>query len=185
MVSQAYSPLHPLVVVVAVPPGALGWSADALRAGAKDIELSTASLGLVKRGEVELLEFFEEQCRAKLAKQLSEQSDLMVDMHVREKLATAVRLRLEMTIPYLSHWPQALTLQAQPQNVPEGLKLRAMLMDEIWFGVGDTSVDTAWYTKRAALLGVALSPLTWGDNSAGLYDPSSVGDAHNGCACTS
>ena len=29
-----------------------------------------------------------------------------------------------------------------------------MLMDEIWFRVGDTSIDTSWYAKRAALLGV-------------------------------
>mmetsp|Transcript_8275 Transcript_8275/g.17063 ORF Transcript_8275/g.17063 Transcript_8275/m.17063 type:complete len:144 (-) Transcript_8275:326-757(-) len=93
-------------------------------------------------------------------------------MQVREKLATAVRLRLEMTIPYLSHWPQALTLQAQPQNVPEGLRLRAMLMDEIWFGVGDKSIDTAWYAKRAALLGVYTATELYmiTDNSPAFQD---------------
>jgi len=125
-----------------------------MRAGATDEGLSPASLGLLKRGEVELVEYFEAQCMANLVGELAEQRDLLADMRVSEKIATATKSRLEMTIPYLSHLPTALSLQAQPSNMLEGLRLRAMLMDEIWFGVGDTSTDTTWYTKRAALLGV-------------------------------
>lgn len=40
---------------------------------------------------------------------------------------------------------------AQPSYVPESLKELAKLSDEIWFLVGDTSVDPSWYTKRASL----------------------------------
>lgn len=40
---------------------------------------------------------------------------------------------------------------AQPSYVPGSLKELAKLSDEIWFLVGDTSVDPSWYTKRASL----------------------------------
>lgn len=40
---------------------------------------------------------------------------------------------------------------AQPSYVPASLKELAKLSDEIWFLVGDTSVDPSWYTKRASL----------------------------------
>ncbi|MCJ1392412.1 Ubiquinone biosynthesis protein coq9, mitochondrial [Xylographa bjoerkii] len=33
----------------------------------------------------------------------------------------------------------------------------ARLSDEIWFLAGDTSVDTSWYTKRAALSAIYSS----------------------------
>lgn len=48
-------------------------------------------------------------------------------------------------------WPQALAIMAQPSYVPESLKELAKLSDEIWFLVGDTAVDSSWYTKRASL----------------------------------
>lgn len=40
---------------------------------------------------------------------------------------------------------------AQPSYIPESLKELAKLSDEIWFLVGDTAVDSSWYTKRASL----------------------------------
>lgn len=46
---------------------------------------------------------------------------------------------------------------AQPSFVPESLRELAKLCDEIWFLVGDTSVDPSWYTKRASLSAVYAS----------------------------
>lgn len=46
---------------------------------------------------------------------------------------------------------------AQPSYVPESLKELAKLADEIWFLVGDTSVDPSWYTKRASLSAIYAS----------------------------
>lgn len=40
---------------------------------------------------------------------------------------------------------------AQPSYVAESLKELAKLSDEVWFLVGDTVVDSSWYTKRASL----------------------------------
>jgi hypothetical protein len=57
------------------------------------------------------MQYFEAQCMANLVRELAEQRDLLADMRVSEKIATATRSRLEMTIPYLSHLPTALSLQ--------------------------------------------------------------------------
>jgi ubiquinone biosynthesis protein COQ9 len=40
---------------------------------------------------------------------------------------------------------------AQPTYIPQSLAELGRLSDEIWFLVGDTSVDTSWYTKRGSL----------------------------------
>ena len=46
---------------------------------------------------------------------------------------------------------------AQPKNIPPSIAELARLADEIWFLAGDTSVDTSWYIKRAALSAVYSS----------------------------
>ena len=51
-------------------------------------------------------------------------------------------------------WPQALSLQALPQNAPAALRRLAALVDDVWAAAGDTSADANWYTKRALLAGV-------------------------------
>lgn len=46
---------------------------------------------------------------------------------------------------------------AQPSYVPTSLQELAKLADEIWFLVGDKSVDPSWYTKRASLSAIYAS----------------------------
>jgi len=43
------------------------------------------------------------------------------------------------------------------RNIPTSISELAKLSDEIWYLAGDTSVDTAWYTKRASLSAVYAS----------------------------
>lgn len=57
----------------------------------------------------------------------------------------------------LAYHCQALAIMAQPSYVSESLRELAKLSDEIWFSVGDTSVDPSWYTKRASLSAVYAS----------------------------
>lgn len=130
---------------------ASGWSPEALRAGAADAGLSPAAVGLLPRGEAELVEHFHARCDADLARELEGRSPELADMRVRDRLALAVRLRLEMVGPVLHTWPQALALQALPPNAPHALRLRAALVDEMWHAAGDTTTDMRWYARRAAL----------------------------------
>ncbi|KAF8393650.1 hypothetical protein HHK36_021896 [Tetracentron sinense] len=68
-----------------------------------------------------------------------------------DRISKIVRIRLEMQAPYISKWPQALSIQAQPMNVPTSFKQRAMLVDEIWHAAGDQASDIDWYVKRTVL----------------------------------
>jgi len=72
------------------------------------------------------------------------------------KLRTAFRLRLEMLIPYISAWSQAMGVGARPANLHTTLETIAVMIDEIWHICGDKSTDISWYTKRA-LLGSAYA----------------------------
>jgi len=44
-----------------------------------------------------------------------------------------------------------------PKNVTTSLSELAKLSDDIWYLAGDTSVDTSWYTKRAAICAIYAS----------------------------
>ncbi|GAU33205.1 hypothetical protein TSUD_206640 [Trifolium subterraneum] len=87
-------------------------------------------------------------------------------------ISKLIRLRLEMQAPYISTWPQALSIQAQPANVPTSFKQRAMLVDEISHAAGDNASDIDWYAKRTVLGGIysttEIYMLT--DGSAGFRD---------------
>ncbi|KAI3392244.1 hypothetical protein diail_5964 [Diaporthe ilicicola] len=52
---------------------------------------------------------------------------------------------------------QALAIMAQASYVSVSLGGLAKLSDEIWFLVGDTTVDPSWYTKRASLSAIYAS----------------------------
>ena len=51
-------------------------------------------------------------------------------------------------------WAQALSIRAQPRNVPTAVEQLAQITDDIWHAAGDKSTDYNWYTKRGLLAGV-------------------------------
>ncbi|CAI9766568.1 unnamed protein product [Fraxinus pennsylvanica] len=111
----------------------LGWTDAAMIAGAR--------------------EFFMDDCLQRLIDIIDLQEDLtnLIPSHCIAKL---VRIRLEMQAPYISKWPQALSIQVQPLNIPTSFKQRAMLVDEIWHAAKDEAVDIDWYAKCTVLGGI-------------------------------
>ncbi len=91
----------------------------------------------------------------------------MSDMKFRDKIALAVRLRLE-SVQDREVVRRGTTLFALPIHAAEGAKMIWGTADRIWTALGDTSQDVNWYTKRATLSGVYSSTvLYWlGDDSA-------------------
>ncbi len=87
-------------------------------------------------------------------------------MKIREKVAFAVRSRLEV-VNDKEAVRRGSTLFALPQNSATGAKLIWGTADLIWELLGDTSEDLNWYTKRATLSAVYSSVvLFWlGDES--------------------
>lgn len=55
----------------------------------------------------------------------------------------AVEARLRMIVPYRETWPQAMSLQALPPNVPGALANLLTLVDDICYYAGDRSVDVS------------------------------------------
>ncbi|XP_071908969.1 uncharacterized protein [Coffea arabica] len=131
----------------------LGWTEAALIAGAREVGVSPSIVGSFPRKDAALVEFFMDECLQRLIDVIDSGEDLK-DLIPSARVAKLVRIRLEMQAPYVSKWPQALSIQAQPANIPTGFKQRAMLMDEIWHAAGDDSTDVDWYVKRMVLGGI-------------------------------
>ncbi|PNW81999.1 hypothetical protein CHLRE_06g269550v5 [Chlamydomonas reinhardtii] len=113
-----------------------------------------------------------EQCNARLAELLAQQKDEMQAMDLDARVAKALQLRLEMLVPYMDTWPQALAVAAKPSNAGRSLKLLYQLVDDIWAALGDQSTDSSWYTKRALVAGAytATSLYMITDYSPGFRD---------------
>ncbi|KAM7256783.1 hypothetical protein ACFE04_012524 [Oxalis oulophora] len=131
----------------------LGWSEAAMIAGARDVGVSPSIVGSFSQKEAALVEYFMDDCLQRLIDIIDSGEDLQ-NLIPSERIAKLVRIRLEMQVPYISKWPQALSIQAHPTNVPTSFKQRAMLVDEIWHAAGDEASDMEWYVKRTILGGI-------------------------------
>lgn len=131
----------------------LGWTEAAMIAGARAVGVSPSIIGSFPRKEAALVEFFMDDCLQRLIDRIDSGEDLK-SMIPSDHISKLIRFRLEMQAPYISKWPQALSIQAQPLNVPTSFKQRAMLIDEIWHAVGDEASDIDWYVKRTVLGGI-------------------------------
>ncbi|MEO0696771.1 MAG: COQ9 family protein [Pseudomonadota bacterium] len=81
------------------------------------------------------------------------------DTKIREKVKTGVAFRLEYLQPTKEAARRAAATLALPQNVPLSTKLVWNSADVIWRGIGDTSTDINFYSKRTILAGVLSSTL--------------------------
>ncbi|KAL0374581.1 UNVERIFIED_CONTAM: Ubiquinone biosynthesis protein COQ9, mitochondrial [Sesamum radiatum] len=131
----------------------LGWGETAMIAGAREVGVSPSIVGSFPRKEAALVEFFMDDCLQRLIDIIDTKEDLK-NLIPSQRVAKLVRIRLEMQAPYISKWPQALTIQAQPSNISTSFKQRAMLVDEIWHAAGDEATDMDWYVKRTVLGGI-------------------------------
>ncbi|KAK3146995.1 hypothetical protein QOZ80_3BG0276360 [Eleusine coracana subsp. coracana] len=133
----------------------MGWSESAMVAGARDVGVSPAIVGAFPRKEAALVEFFMDDCLQQLIDRVDAgEGEQLKNLILSERLSKLVRMRLEMQAPYISKWPQALSIQSQPANVSTSLKQRAVLVDEMWHAAGDAGSDIDWYVKRTVLGGI-------------------------------
>ncbi|TKY54403.1 Ubiquinone biosynthesis protein COQ9 [Spatholobus suberectus] len=131
----------------------LGWTEEALIAGARDVGLSPSIVGSLSRKEAALVEYFMDDCLQRLVDKVDSDESLK-NLTPSDCISKLIRFRLKMQAPYISTWPQALSIQAQPVNVPTSFKQRAALVDEIWHAAGDNASDIDWYAKRTILGGI-------------------------------
>lgn len=144
-----------------------GWSEKALEAAAHDLGRDVAELHrILPRGATELAIEYHRTGDDAMAHALAE-ADLS-EMRFRDRIAHAVRLRLEAT-PDREVVRRGVALFSLPHLAPDGARLIWETADRIWTELGDTSEDYNWYTKRALLSGVYSSTVMFwlGDQSEG------------------
>ncbi len=149
-----------------------GWTHTALMAGARDAGIEPALANNAFAGGVaELLDFYHRAADIEMVRALEDHPDLGT-MKIREKVALAVRLRLEANAAHREAIRQALSFLALPTNAPLGAKCLYRTVDAIWYAVGDRSTDFSFYTRRGLLAGVyAGTVLYWlNDKSEGFAD---------------
>lgn len=143
-----------------------GWSERTLAAAIADAGVPAAlARSLFPRGGVDLALAYHALGDAEMVERLAT-LDLSA-MRFRDRIATAVRTRLELAARELVR--RGTTLFSLPQHAADGARAIWGTADAIWTALGDTSQDLNWYTKRVTLSAVhGATVLYWlGDESTG------------------
>ena len=143
-----------------------GWSQAALEAAVTDTGIEPAlARALYPRGGVDLALAYHRRGDAEMLAGLTARAG--EDLRLRDRVALAVRLRLEAADPELAR--RASALFALPPYAPDGMRAVWSTADAIWTALGDASEDGNWYSKRMILTGVYSSTMLYwlGDQSPG------------------
>jgi ubiquinone biosynthesis protein COQ9 len=130
-----------------------GWTSKALRAGLSDAGFDPADLPLLfPGGSLEAIEVWCDLADRRMAEELA-RLDLAA-MRIRDRVAAAIRIRLDQNAARKEAVARATALLALPQNAPAAARITARTVDAIWVGIGDRSADVSWYSKRASLAAI-------------------------------
>jgi len=148
-----------------------GWSQKAFDAGAKDGGIpADRALNAFPGGMSELLAFHHEAEDREMLEAMQRAN--VSEMRVRDRIAFAVKARLQRNMRHREAIKSACSFLAMPYNGPLALRLLYRTVDAMWYGAGDNATDFNFYTKRALLAGVySTTVLYWlNDKSAGAAD---------------
>ncbi len=135
-----------------------GWSERAIRAGAGDVGVDRVTARRAFPGGIaDVLALWSAEGDRRMLEEL-ERRDL-ASMRVRERLATAVRLRLERDRDHREALRLALAHAALPSNAPQAMRALWRTVDAMWRAAGDEATDFNFYTKRGLLAAVYASTL--------------------------
>lgn len=148
-----------------------GWTQAALRAGAADAGLTPDDVTRAfPGGAISAIEAFNRRADRRMVEALDKLDTS--GMRTHEKIAAAIRARLDDVAPHKEAVRRALTILAFPLNAPLALRMVHCTVDAAWRAAGDRSTDFNWYTKRGLLAGVySATVLYWlNDKSEGHAD---------------
>jgi ubiquinone biosynthesis protein COQ9 len=137
-----------------------GWTRGALSAVARQLELPAGEADrLFPGGPVQVLTHISERADLRMVEDMEKEG--VAGLKMRERIKSAVRIRLERHAGQREAVRRALALLSLPFNAGLGLKLLYKTVDAMWYAAGDTSTDFNFYTKRATLAGVYSSTLLY------------------------
>ncbi|MBV8535700.1 MAG: COQ9 family protein [Alphaproteobacteria bacterium] len=148
-----------------------GWTLETFRRAAADAGHDPlTALRVFPRGPVEAIEAWVALADRRMLEAL-ERRDAGT-LKVGERVAMAIRLRLEELGPHREAVRRALSVLALPHNAPLAARLVWHTVDAIWYAAGDTATDFNYYSKRGLLAGVYSATLLYWleDKSEGFAD---------------
>lgn len=141
-----------------------GWTYRALRRAARRADIpADEAIALFPGGAPDMIAEFSHWADRQMLERLRQEAAGAAS--VSQRVASALRLRFEVLLPWREAVRRALSILAMPHNAPLALRLLYDTVDAIWHGVGDRATDFSFYTKRATLAGiVAAATLYWLDD---------------------
>lgn len=145
-----------------------GWSEAAIAAGIADAgQRESLSVLAFPDGPSALAEYYSADADRRMEAGLD--AELIAKLPIRERIITALRLRLTQAENEREALKVLMTWFAFPAHQALAAQCLYRTVDAVWHAIGDTSTDFNFYSKRAILAGVlAATVLYWlGDESEG------------------
>ena len=148
-----------------------GWNRRSLLAGAADIDVDLATAKrLFPRGGDDLLAHLDVWTDRRLVAAVDQ--EVIDRLRMRERIASLVRMRLEILAPHREAMRRAIAARLLPSNAVSAGPALWRSVDLIWAIAGDRADDASYYTKRGLLLVVWTATFFFWleDQSPGLED---------------
>lgn len=148
-----------------------GWTGAALDRAAEDLGIPADRARLVfPGGAIDMVDAFTERADQTMTARLKAMD--MGSLKIRDRIRTAVQVRLEQAEPHREAVRRAVSILAMPLHAARSTRILWRTADAIWRAVGDTATDYNYYTKRITLGGIYSSTLlVWlNDQSEGQAD---------------
>lgn len=132
-----------------------GWSRAALRHAARRSSTpAEEALALFPRGAPDMVREFSRWADRRMLERFAAAN---MPARLSDRVALALRLRLEVLSPWREAVRHGFAVLALPHNAPLGLRLLYETVDAMWRGVGDGATDFSFYTKRATLAAIQMA----------------------------
>ena len=137
--------------------GEMGWTTIAAKEAAKTAGLSDGEQALAAPGGIrDLLRDFFDRAETKTVAALNAED--LEALRVHERVAFGVRTWLDTLAPHSAAVEKASARGFLPWGAPDAGARAWSVADTVWTGIGDTSDDYNYYSKRA-LLASAIPPI--------------------------
>ncbi len=145
-----------------------GWNIKTLRQAAVEAGYKkTDVVRVFSGGAIDAVDAYSRICDQQMLEALSNYH--MDNMKIRQRITSAVRLRLELQSKNREAMRRAVAMHSLPIYAHRGLRALYETVDNIWYAIGDNSTDFNFYSKRMTLAAVYIATLRmWlDDNSPG------------------
>ncbi|MFO1128631.1 MAG: COQ9 family protein [Rhodospirillales bacterium] len=145
-----------------------GWSGKAVSAGLADLDLPEEAAQLAFPGGVsELIGHWSAMLDRQMTEALVTAVDEMVTLSPVERVARAIRVRLDACRWHREAVRRAISYLALPPSPPAAVRMTYETVNAIWYAAGDRSTDFSYYTRRASLAAVyAATVMFWLDDES-------------------